>query len=65
MGATEIGDVNYLLRKLMEGDSVSIEEAVVIANEEGILTDTCGYTKNERDNEGCVKYLLEMGCDPT
>lgn len=65
MAATEFGDPKYL-QELIEGGLVSIEEAVAISEEEGCLADACEYVENAnyRDNEGCVKYLLELGCDP-
>ena len=67
---TNDGNVGYL-QYLMESNIVTKEEAVMIANEKGCLNDACEYVSydrgnrgNQGNNEGCVKYLLEMGCDP-
>ena len=66
MASTEEGEVEYF-QDLMESNLVTKEEVVIIANEEGCLNDACEYISNDhgndRDNESCVKYLLEMGCD--
>mmetsp|Transcript_18057 Transcript_18057/g.26810 ORF Transcript_18057/g.26810 Transcript_18057/m.26810 type:complete len:197 (-) Transcript_18057:159-749(-) len=64
---TEMGDA-AVLRQVVECGVVSKEQAVQIALEENLVQDICEYVGKEegnyRDNPGCLRYLLEMGCNP-
>mmetsp|Transcript_5643 Transcript_5643/g.8668 ORF Transcript_5643/g.8668 Transcript_5643/m.8668 type:complete len:468 (-) Transcript_5643:28-1431(-) len=67
MAATEIGEVD-VLRDIMEDPILTMEKAVKIADEEGCVNDAAEYVGPKRpgkkDRQACLRYLLEVGCDP-